>query len=175
MRKGHRGLPVVLAMICGATLLPVAYGDPAVATAPMTSPQNPPDEVTVEAHREKLSKLRVQIKKSVDNFYEAFNRANTVPEYETHCRDEKRGESHVTDHVCTPKFVNDANDQETQGFFDNYATVPAGNLIYLRTPGYKSHLEALIHSDPNVHEAAVEFDALTQEYAAVGREKVKAN
>ncbi len=76
-------------------------------------------------------------------------------------------------HVCTPKFVNDANDQETQGFFDGYATTPAVNLIYLRGRGYKQRLEELIHSDPKVHQAALEFDALTLRYEAVSREKVK--
>jgi hypothetical protein len=175
MRNGHRGLTVLLAIGCGSAFLRGAFADSGVAAAPITSTQSPTEEVTVEAHREKLSKLRKEINRSVDNFFAAFNKANTVPGYETHCSDEKRGGSHIDHHVCTPRFVNDAQQEETQGFFDNYATIPAANLIYLRSRGYKKRLEELIHNDPQVHQAAVEFDALTQQYAAVGREKVKAN
>lgn len=171
-----------LALICAVAFIPTANAEPAAADAVQaatqtqtggTDQQEPTEEVSVEAHKLKLSRLRVEINKAVDNFYDAFNKVNTVPGYETHCSNERRSTSYTVHHVCTPKFVNDANDQETQGFFDGYATTPAVNLIYLRGRGYKQRLEELIHSDPKVHQAALEFDALTLRYEAVSREKVK--
>jgi hypothetical protein len=167
---------VLLAVTCGSLC--------AAANAANTSAQTqngdsdkpaPVEEVTIEAHREKLGKLRLEIKKSVDDFYDAFNKANTVPEYETHCADEKPPNSNIPSHVCKPKLVDDANQNDTQAFFDGHAAVPASTLIALRMPGYKQHLEALIHEDPNVRQAALHFDALTQQYAAASKEKVKGN
>ena len=140
-----------------------------------TNSPEPTEEVSVEAHKLKLIRLRIEINKAVDNFYDVFNKANTEPEYETHCSDERRPESYTVHHVCTARFQSDANAQETQGFFYGYATTPAFSLIYLRARMYKKRLEELIHEDPQVRQAAAEFDALTQQYAAVSKERVKAN
>ena len=167
---------VLLVVICGSWCAAADAADPSAQTPNSDSDkQAPVEEVTVEAHKEKMSKLRVEIKKSVDDFYDAFNKANTVPEYETHCRDEKPPGSYIARHVCTPRLIDDANEQNTQAFFNGTAAVPAGTLIALRMPGYKKHLEALIHDDPNVRQAALHFDALSQQYAATSREKVKPN
>jgi hypothetical protein len=167
---------VLLVVICASLCAAANAANTSVQTPNGDSDkQAPVEEVTVEAHREKLSKLRLEIKKSVDDFYDAFNRANTVPEYETHCTDEKLTNSNIPSHVCTPKLVDDANQNDTQAFFDGHAAVPASTLIALRMPGYKQHLEALIHDDPTVRQAALHFDALTQQYAATSKEKVKAN
>ena len=167
---------VLLAVICGALC---AAADAANTDAPIpngdSAKQAPVEEVTVEAHKEKMSQLRLQIKKSVDDFYDAFNKANTVPEYETRCRDEKPPNSNVSRHVCTPRLIDDANQNDTQAFFDGTAAVPASTLIALRMPGYKKRLEELIHDDPNVRQAALHFDALTQQYAATSAEKLKPN
>jgi hypothetical protein len=183
MGKGHGGrMAVRLALICAVSFIPAAYGQTAGSdtanpgTAAQSGGTDQPEtteEVSVEAHKLKMSRLRLAINKAVDNFYDVFNKVNTEPEYETHCSNERRITSYTVHHVCTPRFVNDANDQETQGFFDGYATIPAANLIYLRGRGYKKRLEELIHTDPQVHQAAAEFDALTLQYAAVSREKVK--
>jgi hypothetical protein len=186
MGNGHGGrIAVFLALIGAVSCFPAAYGAPAAADAANTSKtaktaltadtsqQEPTEEVSVEAHKLKLNRLRIEINKAVDNFYDAFNKVNTVPGYETHCSDERRSASYTVHHVCTPRFVNDANEQETQGFFDNYATTPAANLIYLRRRSYEKQLEYLIHTNPQVQQAAAEFDALTQQFAVVSREKVK--
>jgi hypothetical protein len=185
MRDGHGSrIGVLLILSCSAAFIATAYGGPAAAAAANTATADssggtiqpePTEEVSVEAHKLKLFRLRQEINKAVDNFYDAFNRVNTVPAYETHCSDERRSTSFTVHHVCTPRFVHDANDQETQGFFDGYATIPAANLIYLRGRGYKKRLEEFIHNDPKVHQAALEFDSLTERYAAVSREKVKRN
>ena len=135
----------------------------------------PEEEVTVEAHRRKLAALKLRINNAVDAFYDAFNKANTVAGFETSCSDERVEGSYVRHHICTPAFVQEARDQEVQGFFDNYATAPAGALIFLRMRTYKKHIQELIHTDPNVRQAAAAFDALEWQYASVNREKIKAN
>jgi hypothetical protein len=169
---------VLLAVIC--TFLCVA-ADAANPGAPLQNSDSDKQaevaEVTVQAHKEKMARLRLQLKKSVDEFYDAFNKANTVPEYETHCADERPTGSLIASHVCRPTLVDDANDQETQAsvFFDNHATVPASALIFLRMRGYRKQLEELIHNDPNVREAALHFEALSEQYAATSKEKVKPN
>jgi hypothetical protein len=161
---------LVLALLCGTSVLPVAYPQSGDVDKPPVL-----DEVTIEAHRQKLSQLRQQIKKSVDEFFDAFNKGNTVPGYETRCRDEKPAGTNIASHVCRPRFVADATEQETQGFFYGYPTIPAAALVTLRMRGYKKRLEELIHTDPNVRHAAADFETLTEQYAAVSNEKVKAN
>jgi hypothetical protein len=175
-----RRIAVVLAFIGAVACLPAAYAEPAGAVNAGNQAQNgdsnqqePTEEVSVEAHKLKLNRLRIEINKAVDRFYAAFNKVNTEPEYETRCGDERRENSYIVHHVCTPRFVNDAHEQETKGFFYGYATIPAADLIYLRGRTYKKRLEELIHVDPQVRQAAAEFDALTQQFAAVSREKVK--
>jgi hypothetical protein len=171
---------VLLAMICGSFYGSLCGAADAAKTGAQmqngdSAKQAPIEEVTVEAHKEKLSKLRLEIKKSVDDFYDAFNKANTVPEYETHCQDETPTDSHVASHVCRPRLIDDANQNDTQAFFDGHAAVPASTLVALKMPGYKQRLEELIHDDPKVREAALHADALTQQYAAASAEKVKGN
>jgi len=167
---------ILLAVICSSWC---AAADAADTGAPVQNGDSaklaPVEEVTVEAHKEKMSQLRLEIKKSVDDFYDAFNKANTVPEYETHCTDEKPPNSNVVRHVCRPRLIDDANQSDTQAFFNGTAAVPAGTLIALRMRGYKQRLEALIHEDPNVRQAALHADALAQQYAATSTEKVKPN
>lgn len=172
----------LLLSICGSFFMPAAYAlnEPAdtanaSAAAPSAGAQGPVEEVTVEAHKLKLSKLRMAIKKSVHDFYDAFNKANTVPGYDTHCSDEKPPGSYIAHLVCTPRFFDDANEQATQGFFYGYATIPAASLIMVRQRGYKEHLQELIHNDPRVRQAALDSYALAQQYEAVRNEKVKAN
>jgi hypothetical protein len=164
--------------------LPAAYADSAGvasvnssagASVADTDLQPSLEEVTVEAHKLKLSKLRQLINKSVDNFYDTFDKINTVPGYDTTCSDERRESSYVKHHVCTPRFVHDATQDETQGYFYGYATIPAASLVMLRMPGYKETLESLIHSDPRLRQAALDFEALKERYDAVSKEKVKAN
>lgn len=183
MRIRLVAVAAAFAWMSGA-VLPAAYADAAatgsttVSTAAPTSASDNPEameEVTVEAHRQKLGRLRQQINKAVDDFFDAFNKVNTVAGYETTCSDEKPTGSYIRHHICTPRFVQLATEEETQGFFDGYAAIPASNLVALRMPGYKKQLQALIHSDPRVRQAAADFDALGQRYAAVSREKVKAN
>jgi hypothetical protein len=168
----------LLAVICSCLCAVAAAANPVAPPQDGDSgKQAEVAEVTVQAHKEKMAKLRLQIKKSVDDFYDAFNKANTVPEYETHCADENPTGTRIGSHVCRPRLVDDANDQETQAsvFFDDYATVPASALIFLRMRGYRKQLEELIRDDPNVRQAALHFEALSEQYTATSREKVKPN
>jgi len=159
---------VLLALLCGTSFLSAAYPQ----TGDVEKPQVL-DEVTVEAHRQKLSQLRRQIKKSVDDFFAAFNKANTVPGYDTRCGDEKPSGSNIASHICRPRFVADATEQETQGFFYGYPTIPAAALVSLRMRGHKKRLQELMHTDPNVRHAAADFETLTERYAAVSKKGSK--
>lgn len=171
-----------LALVC-TPLLACAY--PAFATVNATEPatqapsnglsqQDAPEAVTVEAHREKLYRLRKQIDKSVDAFYEAFNRVNTVPGYQTHCSDETPPNgSRFMAHICTPQFVHDATEAGVRSYFFGEAAIPPATLVALRMSGYRRQLEALMRSDPTMRAAARNFDELTQEYELVRTERVK--
>jgi hypothetical protein len=40
-------------------------------------------------------------------------------------------------------------------------------------PAYKKYMQHLIHTDPTVRQAALNFEALFERYQAVSKEKVK--
>jgi hypothetical protein len=173
-----------LALVC--TLL-LAFAYPAFAAVDATDSltqaqssgadagQDAPPEVTIEAHKAKLYRIRKEMEKSVDAFYEAFDRVNTVPGYETHCADETPPNgSRFTAHICTPQFVHDATDANVRSFFFGNAAIPPATLVALRMRGYKQRVEALMRSDVTMREAARNFDELHQEYEIVRTERVKA-
>lgn len=170
----------LLALVC-TPLLACAYPAFAAvnATDPLTqssgsSEQDTPEAVTIEAHKAKLYRIRKEMEKSVDAFYEAFNRVNTVPGYETHCANETPPDgTRFAAHVCTPQFVHDATEAEVRSFFFASAAIPPAAVVALRLRGYKKQLEALLHSDPAMREAARNFDELNQEYEIVRTERVR--
>lgn len=187
MNRLPSGIAAGLAILGTLLTLPAAYahggGQLAAAEAPTGSAavadQAPIEGVTIEAHRLKMGKLRIAIKKSVDDFYEAFNKANTVPGYETQCADQRPSDpysgSYIEYHVCTPQFVHNATADETQGFFYGYATTPAFTVVTVRMRGYKEQLEKLLHTDPGMRTAAAHFESLLEQYRSVSNEKVRPN
>jgi hypothetical protein len=132
---------------------------------------DPLDEVTVRARRESLNKLRQEIEKTEEAFYKAYNKANTEPDYRINCRDEKAGQSYVR--VCNPRFVDKANEDETQGFFYGYAAIPAGLVVAARRPAYQKHMREVIQKNPELIAAAGKYYELSKHYDAVRKEKFK--
>ncbi len=132
---------MLLGLICGAFLTTAfaVSADTATAAsagAQQDSPrqQNSPDEVIIAAQREKLSHLRAELEKTQIAFYEEFNRINTDPEYETHCRYKSRAASRILERVCTPKFVDTAVEAEAEAFTRNYQD----GKFYYAPPGGRS-------------------------------------
>ncbi|HEY4212019.1 MAG TPA: hypothetical protein VGM84_11100 [Steroidobacteraceae bacterium] len=170
----------LLVLVCGS-FLTAAHADPDSPEAPKvgTEPggllleKDVTAEVTVEGHKEKMYRLRKEVDKAADAFFAAFNRANTVPGYNTHCQDEQPTGTYIAVHKCTPKFVDDANGSASMAFVSGRTYDSEAAAVPLRMALYRKQIHVLIKADPKVRKAAFEFDALMERYKATGREKVK--
>jgi hypothetical protein len=132
---------------------------------------DPLDEVTVHARRESLNKLHEEIGKTEEAFYKAYNKANTEPDYVINCRDDRAGMSNVR--VCNPRFVDAANEAETQGFFSGVAALPAWVVVAARRPAYQKHMLDVVQKNPELIAAARKYYELSKHYDAVRKEKFK--
>jgi len=168
------------ALICGAFLatafaVSAATDTAASADAQQDSPsqQSSPDEVIIAARREKLSHLRAELEKTQIAFYEEFNKINTDPEYETHCRYKSRPASRILEHVCTPKFVDTAVEAEAQALIRNYYAPTADGVILEKMPFYRKKVLELTQKDPALGKVARDYLALTKHYESVRKAKLK--
>jgi hypothetical protein len=168
------------ALICGAFLatafaVSAATDTATSAEAQQDTPnqQNSLDEVIIAAQREKLSRLREELQKTENAFYEEFNKINTDPQYETHCRFKSRAGSCILEHVCTPKFVDTAFEVEAQAFTRNYYAPPANDVILEKMPSYRKKVLELTQKDAKLGKTARDYLALTKHYEAVRKQKFK--
>jgi hypothetical protein len=134
---------------------------------------DPLEEIIVGARKEKLSELHQKIEKSEDAFYEAYNKADTEPEYKIHCGDEIPTGTRMPAHVCKPQFVDTATADEAQGFLYGYAAMPAWMVIASRMPAYEKHMREVVEKDPKLIAAVRDYYLLTKHYEAVRKEKFK--
>lgn len=108
---------IALAVALFAPWLAVA-ANPEVASAADKTTRTPLDEVVIQAQREKLSKLRMQIEEQQQRFFAAYNEVNGEREFRVTCS-EKAGSNTKIQHLeCQPQFVLDAQEEEAKGFLD---------------------------------------------------------
>jgi hypothetical protein len=152
---------------------------------------DPLDVVIVNGHQAKLHELRKEIEKAEEAFYEAFNRVNTDPQYETHCLNEVSTDGRSREHMCKPEFVHAAGEAEAQaligektvgnigkggyifGGVEGYRGRPATMVINEKMPAYKRHMRDLVEKDPNLRQALGHYYSLTQQYDAIRKDKRK--
>ena len=175
----------VCAAACSGAADSAAASAPASAAAQDSSASSAQiqDEIIVEAHREKLSQLRVQIAKSEDAFFDAYNHLNTVREFDVHCGIETALGTHISKRECRPEFVDDARETATEDSLDSLLALGDGRLEPARGPGanqltdeklhdYRQHLLELASKDAGLRKMLKEYDALRKHYEAVRKEKL---
>lgn len=84
---------------------PVTPAPPSPVTAGLAAPL---DEVKVIAEREKLNAMREELRKLEEQFFAAYNKANTRPEYEIVCKTEASRSGRLTQRFCEPAFLIEA-------------------------------------------------------------------
>ena len=133
----------------------------------------PLDEIIVNGRRDKPSQLRVELAKAEDAVYEAFNEANTEPEYATHCHVEvmTEGRSHV--HICKPQFVDTVNEDQARAIVNGYPYRPAEMVIGLKMPEYRKQIRDLAQRNPRLRKALGHYYSLNQRYEAALKERPK--
>jgi hypothetical protein len=192
-------LAVALALLCGPFLAAahtVSLAEDVANTGveaqkSETIQLDPLDVVIVNGHQVKLHELRKEIEKAEEAFYDAFNRVNTDPQYETHCLNEVSTDGRSREHMCKPQFVHAAGEAEAQAFIgektvgnvekggrtfggiEGYRARPATMVINEKMPGYKRHMRDLVEKDPNLRKALAHYYSLTERYDAIRKDKRK--
>ena len=149
-------------------------------------------EIIINGHKESLSQLQAEIYKAEDDFIEAFNQANTKPEYRTSCGFKLDTDTHIPTRVCRPEFVREATEADAQAYLGNLSVShkpslggpggqiiagplarPASMVISEKMPAYRKHMRDLVRRNPKLREALGQYYALRQHYDAVSKEKLK--
>jgi hypothetical protein len=168
----------LLALAC-AQVLTAAYAASPAKGASATG--GPPDEVIVEAQKERLTHLQMQLEKAQDDFFARFNKVNTNPEYQTHCERKALYGSHILDHVCTPQFVDTANEKVAswlvgtlQGSaYEPLAPEDPSTAIRTKMPDYRRKVLEVGEKDSQLAKISRDFESLKKHYEAVRKAKFK--
>ena len=168
---------VLLGLLSGAFAV-AAYSFAAAEDATGSASKEKADtvevpEVIIKGHKEKLSQLEAEVIKAQDAFYDAFNRANTVKEYETRCDMEMPVGSHIRRRVCNPEFVHRATQDEAMAALGLGVARPGSMVIIGKMPAYHKYVHDLVRQNPRLREKLGTYYALSQRYEAVRKEKFK--
>jgi hypothetical protein len=132
------------------------------------------EEVIIIGHQEKLSVLERKIEKTQDRYFEAYNKANTDPEYQYHCSKEVPIGSLIPERVCRPEFVDEAIRDEAEDYMAGRDIGEhASNVIANRMPDFWKHMLAVVNKDPKLVDMALEINALQKHYQEVRKQKFK--
>jgi len=130
---------------------------------------DPIANIVITAKQEKLSKLERQLDQAEYDFYTAYNKVNTEPEYGMNCsvdtgpRGLHAGAS--PRHQCTPQYVLTAI-WNSSGWAPHW-----GETIYAKTPVYRKHVLEVVEAHPELIKMLEDYVTLTNHYLTVRKEK----
>jgi hypothetical protein len=151
----------------------------AAASAPGQSKQ----QVIVAAHREKLRVLTHDLVKAEDAFFNAYNRVNTIREFDVHCNVVTPTGTLFSHRECTPRFAQDAKADEakttleafTAGINGGFVPIPHGmvanEVINVKYSDYKKHLVEVVTKDPELRKMLQDYDVLKKQYDGTVKEE----
>lgn len=133
---------------------------------------DPVEDIVITADREKLSKLKREIEKSGDAFFDAYNTVNTDPEYSVSCLvDYPWARWRV--HTCTPQFVLDARWDGVGRRALAARALKADARVVLKYADYRKHLLEVVEKNPKLIKLLEDYNMLTKHYQTVLDEKLK--
>jgi hypothetical protein len=131
------------------------------------------DEIEVDAKREKLSKLRVEMVKTENEVYASFNSVNTDPEYETRCHEETDSQTRMRGRVCTPKFVDTALAEYAAERLRGEEPIDPAVIIGEKMPAYRKQFLATVQANPKIKKQSSNYYTLYKRYLALRKAKFK--
>jgi hypothetical protein len=148
-----------------AQLLPTAL----LAALPAFT-ANELDEVEVQANRKQLEQLRQEVNRREDKIYEIFNKNNTDNQFDIICSVQAETGTLIRHKRCHPRFVQDADAADMQGFFVGYSTIPAPLIIAAKRQEMQLKMIEMLRTHPELrtavtryHDSKVRFDTLMKQ------------
>jgi hypothetical protein len=169
---------------CGALVLAsqTATAIEQTSSAATSAPGQSKEEVIVTAHREKLRELTRDLAKAEDSFFNAYNRVNTIREFDVHCDVVTPTGTLFSSRECTPRFAQDAREDEakatleafTGGFSGGQIAIPHGmtanEVINVKYSDYKKHLLEVVTKDPQLRKMLQDYIVLKKQHEVTLKE-----
>jgi len=130
-------------------------------------------EVEINARRESLGHLRLEIVRLEENFYAKYNELNEDDQYDIHCGRVTPTGSALKRRECQPVFVDRAMEAQVQGGLRGYPVQPASSVINRKWPDFEKTLVDAIRAHPELQKLAGAHATMQQHYEAVRKLKFK--
>jgi hypothetical protein len=170
---------------CGALVLAsqTATAVEQTSGAATSAPAQSKQEVIVAAHREKLRELTRDLAKAEDSFFTAYNRVNTIREFDVHCNVVTPTGTLFSSRECTPRFAQDAKEDEakatleafTGSFTGGQIAIPHGmtanEVITVKYRDYKKHLVEVVAKDPGLRKMLQDYNVLKKQHDVTLKEE----
>jgi hypothetical protein len=170
---------------CGASVLAsqTATAIEQTSSAATSAPGQSKQEVIVAAHREKLRELTRDLAKAEDSFFNAYNRVNTIREFDVHCDVVTPTGTLFSSRECTPRFAQDAKEDEakatleafTGGIAGGLVAIPHGmtanEVINVKYSDYKKHLAEVVTKDPELRKMLQDYNVLKKQHDVTLKEE----
>jgi hypothetical protein len=170
---------------CGASVLAsqTATAIEQTSSAATSAPGQSKQEVIVKAHREKLRDLARDLAKAEDSFFSAYNRVNTIREFDVYCNIVTPTGTLFSSRECTPRFAQDAREDEatatleafTAGINGGEVPIPHGttanDVINMKYSDYKKHLVEVVTKDPELRKMLQDYIVLKNQHDVTLKEE----
>jgi hypothetical protein len=178
-------LALVSMLSCCASILAsqTATATEQTSSAAASAPDQSKQEVIVAAHRKKLRELTRDLAKAEDAFFNAYNRVNTIREFDVHCNVVTPTGTMLSSRVCTPRFAQDAEEDEAKATFEGLTAGSTGGLaatphgmtanevINAKYSDYKKHLAEVVTKDPELRKMLQDYDVLKKQHDVTLKEE----
>ena len=102
-----------------------------------------------------LGKLRRELNRSAEDFYDAFNDLNDIDDFHVRCSTERPTGSRIRNHVCKAKFIEKAETKHAERNWDNRLAASNKSVetgFEQKIAEFEQHMSALVQSSPELQQ-----------------------
>ncbi|MEM1175071.1 MAG: hypothetical protein AAGA33_00110 [Pseudomonadota bacterium] len=109
-------------------------------------------EVTAKYQNMSLGKLRRELNRSAEDFYDTYNDLNDIDDFHVRCSMERPTGSRIRNHVCKAKFIEKAETKHAERNWDNRLAASNKSVETTgfdeRIAEFEQHMSALVQGSP---------------------------
>jgi hypothetical protein len=154
----------------GAMRIGVA-GEQQPVTTPVVAEELELDEAVVKGTQ--LWKLRQDMVKTEEQFYQLFNELNKEDDYDVHCQMEAPLGTRLKKRICRIAFYEDAEAEAAQALVRGEMVIDPNVILLERKTDYTKHTLAIINSDQRLLKLVRQREELEKKYNAERKRRFK--
>ena len=120
-------------------------------------------EVTARYSNMSLSKIKRELNRSAEDFYDTFNDLNDIDDFHVRCKTERPTGSRIRNHVCKAKFIAKAETKHAERNWDNRLAMSNKDVntgIMERTAEFEQHMSDLVASSPELQQKLAHYNTM---------------